>query len=77
MDLSNISVMVEQPRLYGVYTTGITNILWKAVNLNLIILCLYGLLIRVPDYRSKGPGSIPGDTRFFEKWVWNGVHSAS
>jgi hypothetical protein len=29
-------------------------------------------------YRSRGPGSIPGATRFSEKWwVWNGVHSAS
>jgi hypothetical protein len=23
------------------------------------------------------PGSIPGATRFSEKWVWNGVYSAS
>jgi hypothetical protein len=29
-------------------------------------------------YSSRGPGSIPGATRFSEKqWVWNGVHSAS
>jgi hypothetical protein len=35
-------------------------------------------LVRVPGYRSRGPGSIPGVTRFSEKqWVWNGVHSAS
>jgi hypothetical protein len=27
----------------------------------------------VPGYRSRGPGSIPGATRFSEKqWVWNG-----
>jgi hypothetical protein len=39
---------------------------------------LCGLLVRVPGYRSRGPGSIPCDTRFSEKlWVWNGVHSAS
>jgi hypothetical protein len=27
---------------------------------------LCGLVIRVPGYRSKGPGSIPGATRFSE-----------
>jgi hypothetical protein len=39
---------------------------------------LCGLVGRVPGYRSRGPGSIPGTTRFPEKQcVWNGVHSAS
>jgi hypothetical protein len=39
---------------------------------------LCGLVVRVPGYRSRGPYSIPGATRFSEKkWVWNGVHSAS
>jgi hypothetical protein len=39
--------------------------------------CLQTLL-RVPYYRSRNPGSIPGATRFSEKyWFWNGVHSAS
>jgi hypothetical protein len=34
-------------------------------------------LVRVPGYRSRGVGSIPGATRFSEKlWVWDGVHSA-
>jgi hypothetical protein len=28
---------------------------------------LCGLVIRVPGYRSRGPGSIPGATRFSEK----------
>jgi hypothetical protein len=28
---------------------------------------LYGLVVRVPGYRSKGPGSIPCTTRFSEK----------
>jgi hypothetical protein len=28
---------------------------------------LCGLVVRVPDYRSRGPGSIPGPTRFSEK----------
>jgi hypothetical protein len=39
---------------------------------------LCGLVVTVPGYRSRGPGSIPGATRFSEMlWVWNGVHSAS
>jgi hypothetical protein len=39
---------------------------------------LCGLVGRVPGYRYRGPGSIPGATRFSEKqWVWNAVHSAS
>jgi hypothetical protein len=28
---------------------------------------LYGLVVRVPGYRSRGPGSIPGAIRFSEK----------
>jgi hypothetical protein len=36
------------------------------------------LVVRVPGYRSRSPGSIPCATRFSEKqWIWNGVHSAS
>jgi hypothetical protein len=39
---------------------------------------LCGLVVRVSGYRSRGPGSIPGPTRFSEKkGVWNGVHLAS
>jgi hypothetical protein len=39
---------------------------------------LCGLVVRVPGYISRGRGSIPGATRFSEKYyVWNGVHSAS
>jgi hypothetical protein len=35
-------------------------------------------VVRVPGYRSRGAGSIPGDIRFSEKkWVWNGVHLTS
>jgi hypothetical protein len=35
-------------------------------------------VVRVPGYRSRGPGSILGVTRFSEKqWIWNGVHVAS
>jgi hypothetical protein len=38
---------------------------------------LCGVVVRVTGYRSRGPGLIPGATRFSEKlWVWNGVHSA-
>jgi hypothetical protein len=29
--------------------------------------CLCGLVVRVPAYRFRGPGSIPGATRFSEK----------
>jgi hypothetical protein len=37
-----------------------------------------GAVIRVPGYKSKGTGSIPGATRFSEKlWVWNRVYTAS
>jgi hypothetical protein len=36
-----------------------------------------GLVVRVPGCRSRGLGSIPGATRFSEKWFWNGVYSAS
>jgi hypothetical protein len=28
---------------------------------------IYGLVVRVPGYRSRGPGSIPGANRFSEK----------
>jgi hypothetical protein len=39
---------------------------------------LCGPVARVPGYRSRGPSSIPGATRFSEKhWVRNKVHSAS
>jgi hypothetical protein len=34
--------------------------------------------IRVSGHKSRDPDSIPGATRFSEKyWVWNGVNSAS
>jgi hypothetical protein len=35
---------------------------------------LCGVMFRVPGYRSRVPGSIPGATRFSEKkWALNGV----
>jgi hypothetical protein len=38
---------------------------------------LCGLMVRVPGYRYRGPGSIAGATRFSEKYsFWNGVHLA-
>jgi hypothetical protein len=47
------------------------------IKMNLIdVLC--GLVVRVSDYRSRGPGSILGDISFSEKqWVSKGAHSAS
>jgi hypothetical protein len=34
--------------------------------------------LRVPSYRSRGPGSILGTPRYYEEqWVWNVAHSAS
>jgi hypothetical protein len=39
-------------------------------------MCLCGLVVRVPGYRSRGLGSIPGATRFSESWWdWNGLMS--
>jgi hypothetical protein len=42
-----------------------------AYNTNLFFFFLYerlcGLVARVPGYRSRGPGSVPGATRFSEK----------
>jgi hypothetical protein len=39
---------------------------------------LCGLVVRVPGYSPRDPGTIPGAIRFSKKWwVWNGVHSAS
>jgi hypothetical protein len=42
-----------------------------------VVFRLFGLGVRVPSYRSRGPGSILGATRFSERMVWDGVHSAS
>jgi hypothetical protein len=36
---------------------------------------LCDLVVRDSGYKSRGPDSIPGATRFSEKqWVYNGVH---
>jgi hypothetical protein len=37
----------------------------KYLIFNSIMFC--GLVVRVPGYRSRGPGSIPGATRFSDK----------
>jgi hypothetical protein len=41
--------------------------LHKNANLNILDICLCGLVVRVPGYKSRGAGSIPGATRFSEK----------
>jgi hypothetical protein len=36
-----------------------------------------GLVVRLPGFRPRGPGSIPAATRLSAyQWVWDGVHSA-
>jgi hypothetical protein len=45
------------------YFNGINNLISKSV----VVDRLYGLVVRVPAYRSRGTGSIPGATRFSEK----------
>jgi hypothetical protein len=36
---------------------------------------LCGLVVRVPGYGSRGPGSIPDATRFFLRSNWTGTGS--
>jgi hypothetical protein len=39
---------------------------------------LCGLVVRVPDFKTRGSGSISSATRYSENWwFWNGVHSLS
>jgi hypothetical protein len=46
------------------------------MNINIIYDRLCSPVVRVPGHRFSDPGSIPGATRFSDKyWVWNGVHS--
>jgi hypothetical protein len=57
---------------------GWKNEVFKKKSCDLIGNRLCGLVVRVPGYRSRDPGSIPGATRFSDKqWVWNGVYLAS
>jgi hypothetical protein len=51
---------------------------YNYITLRCILDRLCGLVVRVPGYRSRGPCSIPGATRFYEKcWVWNWAILAS
>jgi hypothetical protein len=60
----------------GIQNTNILN--YKIVDAQVLKDRLCGLVVRVPGYISRGPGSIPSSTRFYDKYcVWNGVHSAS
>jgi hypothetical protein len=53
-------------------------LLWALFVLLVPLCCEFSLLVLVPSYRSSGPSSIPGATRYYEKWwVWNWVLSAS
>jgi hypothetical protein len=57
---------------------GVVGLERGPLNLMSTIDCLCGLVVRVPGYRTRDSGSIPGAITFFEKlWVWKGVHSAS
>jgi hypothetical protein len=47
---------------------------YRPINLFYIVVSdrLCGLVVRVPGYKSWGPGSIPDATRFSEKhWIWS------
>jgi hypothetical protein len=46
---------------------GFTLILSEIICLIINYAGLYGVVVRVLGYRSRGPGSIPGTTRFSEK----------
>jgi hypothetical protein len=71
----NINITV---RIAQVYRTSNKNGCSNYHGISLLSDRLCDLAVSVPGYRSRGPGSIPGATRFSEKqWVWNGVHSAS
>jgi hypothetical protein len=55
----------------------IIRIHFSLIVLSLDVDRLCGLVVKVPGYRSRGPGSTAGTTRFSEKeWVWNGANSA-
>jgi cellulose synthase/poly-beta-1,6-N-acetylglucosamine synthase-like glycosyltransferase len=55
--------------MYLFFVTSIFTQLGFSSNISFIsFLChLCGLVVRVPGYRSRGPGSVPGATRFSEK----------
>jgi hypothetical protein len=53
--------------------------MWFVLNYLVLLHCIVdricGLEVRVPGYRSRGPGSIPGTTRFFEVGLERGPPS--
>jgi hypothetical protein len=61
----------------NIINTNVINRLRNIINTNIIIYLtniinhldggLCGLAVTVPGYKSRGPGSIPGATRFSEK----------
>jgi hypothetical protein len=65
----------EKTKMYCVFCEVRTKFIYVKYK-KVVRLC--GLVVRVPAYRSRRPGSIAGAARFSEKQsVWNGVHSAS
>jgi hypothetical protein len=54
---------------YILYFEKVKLVLWQhlAVCICVCMDRLYGLVVKVPGYRSRGPGSILGTTRFSEK----------
>jgi hypothetical protein len=71
---------VNQRYLYVLHSYRRTE-MWicRAIRITSCLQTLFfKLVVRVPGYRSRGPGSISCAIRFSEKyWVWNGVRSAS
>jgi hypothetical protein len=54
----------------GFISLDYLTVLYQLQNLNEVywdVDRLCGLVVRVPGYRSRSPGSIPGATRFYEK----------
>jgi hypothetical protein len=68
-----IRISENIPLISLLYIRGIFSLI---LNLSTDHLC--GLVFRVPSYRSRGPDSISGATKFSEKyWVCNWAQSAS
>jgi hypothetical protein len=49
-------------RILGYHIGGYQELYLREYNV-----CLCCLVVKVPDYRFRGPGSIPGATRFFSE----------
>jgi hypothetical protein len=78
LSVCNASLQFNNKRLKNLIAIACSFFCPKFTRHTLTFDRLCGLVVRVPGYRSRGPGSIPDATRFSEKyWVWNGVHSAS